>query len=578
MKADFTPEQSNYTNMGQFRFWCQKVLPLVYDDSLSYYELLCKVVNYLNDTITNVDAMGEATDNLYNAYMQLQEYVNIYFDNLSVQGEVNNKLNDMAIDGTLTELLEPYMGEYITTVANLTNQTANMQTQLSNLVLHAGNPESSSAEIVQARDGFATLYDKIFTLFQGNTTLIKDTTLIADVNNVLPNRCYAFDTNSGVANLPSSKQGTLVTFGIRFDNYATSGQMQIFRERFGRIYHRLGWSSGYSEWESPVPNDYLLHGFGIPTLNNTSIIEDANTMPPNKVYSIGVGSGIANLPNATQHMTIINIGGLPENSSYKHAGQVQLAIDTKGRMYYRIHWNAGDFVEPWNEVLTNTNVPETTVYPYPDDSYLGLLDFTAVGDSLTVGLSYPDGSPYAVGSWAKVMALKMGVECAVYARGGRNTKEFIDSEHYSLAIGEYRQFAVMFFGVNDVIEEMPLGSVDDIGSNNNTFYANYSKIIRDLLVNHKFVFCLNIPRAFLNRDARTEFNRAIADICSYYDKAFMCDVARYNDTFKVYSNGHLSSVGYACFARCVATAICDTMRANSYFYGDIDVDTYGPND
>lgn len=33
-----------------FRFWCQKVLPLVYDDSLSYYELLCKVVDYLNRT------------------------------------------------------------------------------------------------------------------------------------------------------------------------------------------------------------------------------------------------------------------------------------------------------------------------------------------------------------------------------------------------------------------------------------------------------------------------------------------------------------------------------------------------
>lgn len=34
-----------------FRFWCQKVLPLVYDDSLSYYEVLCKVRDYLNHII-----------------------------------------------------------------------------------------------------------------------------------------------------------------------------------------------------------------------------------------------------------------------------------------------------------------------------------------------------------------------------------------------------------------------------------------------------------------------------------------------------------------------------------------------
>lgn len=34
-----------------FRFWCQKVLPLVYDNSLSYYEVLCKVVKYINGLI-----------------------------------------------------------------------------------------------------------------------------------------------------------------------------------------------------------------------------------------------------------------------------------------------------------------------------------------------------------------------------------------------------------------------------------------------------------------------------------------------------------------------------------------------
>ena len=38
-------------NLKHFKFWCQKVLPLVYDDSLSYYEVLCKVVKYINDLI-----------------------------------------------------------------------------------------------------------------------------------------------------------------------------------------------------------------------------------------------------------------------------------------------------------------------------------------------------------------------------------------------------------------------------------------------------------------------------------------------------------------------------------------------
>lgn len=42
---------ADYTNLTKFKFWCQKVLPLVYDDSLSYYEILCKVVDYINAII-----------------------------------------------------------------------------------------------------------------------------------------------------------------------------------------------------------------------------------------------------------------------------------------------------------------------------------------------------------------------------------------------------------------------------------------------------------------------------------------------------------------------------------------------
>lgn len=40
-------------DLRYFRYWCFKVLPLVYDDSLSYYEVLCKVVHYINQMIEN---------------------------------------------------------------------------------------------------------------------------------------------------------------------------------------------------------------------------------------------------------------------------------------------------------------------------------------------------------------------------------------------------------------------------------------------------------------------------------------------------------------------------------------------
>lgn len=44
----------NYFYEPKLRFWCQKVLPLVYDDSLSYYEVLCKVVKYVNSLAEDI--------------------------------------------------------------------------------------------------------------------------------------------------------------------------------------------------------------------------------------------------------------------------------------------------------------------------------------------------------------------------------------------------------------------------------------------------------------------------------------------------------------------------------------------
>ena len=36
-------------------YHCQKILPLVYDDELSYYEYLCKLTNKTNEIIDNIN-------------------------------------------------------------------------------------------------------------------------------------------------------------------------------------------------------------------------------------------------------------------------------------------------------------------------------------------------------------------------------------------------------------------------------------------------------------------------------------------------------------------------------------------
>lgn len=105
MSVNYTPTMEGYSGQGQFKFWVQNALPIVYDDSLSYYELLCKVVDTLNNAISDIDNVETNVESLLNAYNQLQSYVNNYFDNLDVQEEINNKLDEMISDGTLPQVM-----------------------------------------------------------------------------------------------------------------------------------------------------------------------------------------------------------------------------------------------------------------------------------------------------------------------------------------------------------------------------------------------------------------------------------------------------------------------------------------
>lgn len=42
---------ADFKMLSTVRGWCYKILPLVYDDSISYYETLAKVTETLNDLV-----------------------------------------------------------------------------------------------------------------------------------------------------------------------------------------------------------------------------------------------------------------------------------------------------------------------------------------------------------------------------------------------------------------------------------------------------------------------------------------------------------------------------------------------
>lgn len=61
--------------LKHFKFWCQKVLPLVYDDSLSYYEVLCKVVEYINKIIDDENGTLAQIEELRNELEVVKQWI-----------------------------------------------------------------------------------------------------------------------------------------------------------------------------------------------------------------------------------------------------------------------------------------------------------------------------------------------------------------------------------------------------------------------------------------------------------------------------------------------------------------------
>lgn len=187
--ANFNPDVKIPSNVDSFRFWCQKVLPLVYDDSLSYYELLCKVVDYLNNVIEDVNTLGTDVDNLNKAYIQLQSYVNNYFSSLDVQDEINNKLDEMAINGVFDKLVSKYLAKSIPLPINYTYiKNAGVNDLLKNYLSFNNNiilNEKLTLNQLFCRDGIIS--DNAISVINNltNTTVVKvenNTITVANVD------------------------------------------------------------------------------------------------------------------------------------------------------------------------------------------------------------------------------------------------------------------------------------------------------------------------------------------------------------------------------------------------------------
>lgn len=86
------------------KFVCANV-PMVFDDSLSYYEALSALWKYVSGMTDVINNNATLEEEYIAKFEELKTFVDTYFDNLDVQEEINNKLDQMVEDGDFEPLL-----------------------------------------------------------------------------------------------------------------------------------------------------------------------------------------------------------------------------------------------------------------------------------------------------------------------------------------------------------------------------------------------------------------------------------------------------------------------------------------
>lgn len=215
-------------------------LPSSFYASMSYYESMVWLYEYLkNQVIPTVNNNAEAVEELQEKYIEftdtinetvetLEEYMNNYFTNLDVQEEINTKLDEMATDGSLTNLIKAYVNpiyeayedsinneisEFKSSVNNSINsqndQISIINNKVSAVVDNNPIPVSSTSAMtntsriyVNTTDGYWYYYNGTAWVQGGQYQSTQSTDLVEGINEYLHlnNKKYIMDFIVGDAN------------------------------------------------------------------------------------------------------------------------------------------------------------------------------------------------------------------------------------------------------------------------------------------------------------------------------------------------------------------------------------------
>lgn len=311
-------------------------------DAVTDYELLCLVVDHLNEVIKNSNEQNTVIQNLYNAYVTLKDYVDNYFDNLDIQEEIDNKLDEMAKSGELSDIIAQYL-KVASVLAYDTKASLKSADNLVNGSITRTLGESSY------HDGKGSYY-KIRTLI--NTDVIDGENLVALTNypTLVAEKMPDYRLNqveNNISNIITNEQ-TITNLVVISDSYGIGNSAPIdlitSYAEYMKTYLGLDNDHYYN-------NSYGGCGFAYPS-NNKRFIDLVNECNSNLTVE---------RKNAVSH--VLFAGGY--NDQYASESDIKTYIASTISRAHEVFSNAKIYVAfiGWNNQGTNFN----DVYHYWND-------------------------------------------------------------------------------------------------------------------------------------------------------------------------------------------------------------------
>ena len=257
---------------GLFTNYIYKTIPLAFDESMSYYETLCGLLAYLKDTvIPAVDNNANAVIELQNKMIELQDYVDHYFDNLDIQTEVNEKLDEMAQSGELAELISQYLESQAVIGFNTNSSLASAQ----NL---ANGSFARTYGKVTYNDGKGAFY-KIRTRTNADVPDGDNIIVLTNTENLVAEKMPDFRMNQAETNILNI-QGNIDEINQKLDKkYIFIGDSYNTTDTPQGGVPIVPWSTDLVAYLGLTPNDYYNSGVsGAGWVNGNTFLNQLQTI------------------------------------------------------------------------------------------------------------------------------------------------------------------------------------------------------------------------------------------------------------------------------------------------------------